>query len=842
MAATTTDLDAFWLVLNAQNVFLMQTGFLLLEVGCVRAQHAKAICVKNACDFLIVTFAWLILGYPLAFGSPGGMFGELAKEGSCGAFGLDCKGMAWANWFFQWSFASATCTIVSGAGAERCSFQGYICSTTLLSMLVYPAVVHWVWCTDGWLSNAGGGDWPKTEFVQMVDFAGSGVVHLTGGCGAIAMAWSIGARDGRFSKDGTVNSLTPHNLVLSCSGAMFLMTGWFGFNGGSTLAASNGGSVDAARICVITAIGAAAGGVTALFCVWWKTAFIQLEALMNGILAGLVSITAGAHCFTPGTAVLAGFFGGLVYIGSSNLMLYVEIDDPLDAGPIHGACGAWGLLAVGLFANEGGVKGAFFGNGELLQYQIIGMLVIMLWTFGTMLSVFGICNAIDVTILRVPIDIELAGDVILYGGSAYPGFQGESAPPSGNLAVVITDVQDSAALWDWSEDIMSEACDQHFELLRSNILRFNGFEFMDECDSLSIVFHTALDAMRFGLISQEDLVGYEWSDALIEHPAAARDGLYAGLRVRFVCEVGHATKFLNPVTNRLSYDGEVVAACKWLEKNCEDGGVTIITTNVVQELQEKHGNRLYELGQYHMQDLGSFDMDKGEDGVDNIALVQIMPMSLHERPAGKISAPRQALGYSGAPGVGEPEGTPVAIIFCTITNDSGGDDGEKIASDNLAMNCNKNGGYVTKNSQGVCLLAFHTAEDGVGFLNSMAAWLIAEPKYTFKAGLHLGPPSSIAPNKMSGRADYLGPPVNTAARLLSLAGDKGDLFTRGLSACAISGAAWANIAGGRRECLESQGKFQLKGVEEEMEAFALKTPTGAHATRPAEGAMEAKEE
>jgi len=227
-----------------------------------------------------------------------------------------------------------------------------------------------------------------------------------------------------------------------------------------------------------------------------------------------------------------------------------------------------------------------------------------------------------------------------------------------------------------------------------------------------------------------------------------------------------------------------------------------------------------------MEDLGSFDIARDGEGdakgaTDLIHLVQIMPKSLMERPACTISAPRRSLGYSGAPGVGEPEGTPVAICFCTITNDSGGDDGEKIAAEKLADNCSKNGGYVTKNSQGVCLLAFHTAEDGVGFLSSMSEWLAADPKWTFKAGLHLGPPSNIAPNKMSGRADYLGPPVNTAARLLSLASDKSDLFTKGVCSCAVSGSAWANIAGGKRECLESKGKFQLKGVEEEMEAFAL---------------------
>jgi hypothetical protein len=342
---------------------------------------------------------------------------------------------------------------------------------------------------------------------------------------------------------------------------------------------------------------------------------------------------------------------------------------------------------------------------------------------------------------------------------------------------------------------------------------------MDEGDSLSIVFHTALDAMRFSLSTQEDLMTADWPAELLEHPSGARDGLYAGLRVRMVVDVGHASKFLNKVTNRLSYDGEVVTSCKNMEKIVADGGVVIATTGVLQALQEKHSARLYELGSYHVQDIGDYetpaDPNIPDDKPGIVSLVQVLPMMLHERPASKINAPRLAYGFSEAPGVGQPDSTPVAIIFCSLSDETGVGEGL------LANHCNRNGGYVCKNSQGVCLLAFKTCEAAVAFLFDVATQLTAHPDIQFKAGLHYGIPSSIASNKGSGRADYHGPPVNTAARLLALGGDsKLDVFQRGNSAVAVSGTAWAN-SGQAKEILESQGKFTLKGIADEMEAFAL---------------------
>jgi hypothetical protein len=242
-----------------------------------------------------------------------------------------------------------------------------------------------------------------------------------------------------------------------------------------------------------------------------------------------------------------------------------------------------------------------------------------------------------------------------------------------------------------------------------------------------------------------------------------------------------------------------------------------------------------------MQDIGEYETpanpDVPGDKPGTVSLVQVLPMMLHERPASKITAPRLGIGYADAAGVGEPEGTPVAIIFCTLSQEEGVGEGM------VANACNRNGGYVCKNSQGVCLLSFKSSESAVAFLFDMASGLSGHQDIQFKAGLHYGVPTSVAPNKGTGRADYHGPPVNTAARLLALGGDsKADVFTRGNVAVAVSGAAWAN-AGKAKEMLESQGKYTLKGVSDEMEAFALNFTKGSRfGSRRATGVLTSPKE
>merc|ERR1719181_1274229 len=368
-AALASQIDAFYLVINAQAVFLMQSGFMLLEVGSVRASHAKAICVKNCCDFLVCTICWLVLGFPLAFGKgefvgDGWWFGS-TEEGFTD-FTREAEGTLdsnWATWFFQWSFASATCTIVSGAGAERCSFQGYLMSTCLLAASVYPVVVHSMWSDDAW------------------------------------------ARDGH----------APFYIKAHAYG-------------GSSLGASGGYAMEGARVCAVTAIAAAAGGMTVLLYVWFTSHFIKLEALVNGILAGLVSITAPCCVVFPVPAGIIGCVGGFIYMWASQLMLDYQIDDPLDAAPIHGVCGIWGLLAVGLFANGTyGYIGVFYISEDSkgvdytaetafrqLYYQIMVAIWEILWSATVLGAAYTVSIAYDKTTMRVPIDIELAGDLFTH--------------------------------------------------------------------------------------------------------------------------------------------------------------------------------------------------------------------------------------------------------------------------------------------------------------------------------------------------------------------------------------------------------------------------------------------
>merc|ERR1711871_480591 len=839
--ALASQVDAFYLVINAQAVFLMQSGFMLLEVGSVRASHAKAICVKNCCDFLVCTICWLVLGYPLAFGS-GEFFGDGwwfgSTEEGFGDFTREAAGTLdanWATWFFQWSFASATCTIVSGAGAERCSFQGYLMSTCLLAAFVYPVVVHSMWSDDAWAKNG-----HAPFYIKAHDYAGSGVVHLVGGTGALVLAYTIGARDGRFGKNGEVNSHAPHNLVLGALGGLLLLTGWFGFNGGSSLGASGGYAMEGARVCAIT------------------------------------SIAAPCCVVFPVPAGIIGCVGGFIYMWASQLMLDYQIDDPLDAAPIHGVCGIWGLLAVGLFANGTyGIVGVFYISEDSegvdysadtafrqLYYQIMVAIWEIVWSASILGAAYHISMAYGKSTMRVPIDIELAGDLVLYGGSAYPQFgkEGGNAPESGELAIVITDVQDSTALWSWNEEVMVRSIDMQFALLRDNCVRFHGFEIMDEGDSITVVFHDAFDATRFCIITQGDLMTVSWPDALYNHPSASRDGLYSGLRVRMIMEFGFGNKFLNQVTNRLSYEGDLVESANAIAKAIDDGGIVVASNRVLRELQEKWSHRLYELGPHKIQDIGTFRFETGPT-----PLVQIMPEELAARPPSVVSGVEQiGLGYAQAPGVGEggkfEEGKDVCIIFCTFQGQdfNDGDMDSKKADSKAAEEANnekwpihsamksvvkedelttghimlyfahQQEGYVTKTSNGVSLLAFPTAENGLRFVESVSDCL-KQPgcaALDFCAGLHQGIPKDVSANLASGRADYLGPPVNTSARLLSLATTQRAKFGDGNMSVAVSEMAATTLDSEDRSTLEGCGEFLLKGIDSAVPCYAVRRGDG----------------
>lgn len=835
--ATNADLDAFYLLTNAVFVFLMQLGFMLLEIGSVRASHAKAICTKNFIDFLVAMVTWLFVGYGFAFG---GAADADYFAGNDQFFGSNMDIGMWPNWFFQWSFASAAATIVSGAAAERSSFFGYLFSTIIVCMFVYPVIVHWVWSSKAWLSDGSQDD------IAFKDYAGCGVVHMTGGISAFNIASALGPRDGRFDADGNVNTLEAHNLVLSAGGAIILVACWFGFNGGSTLAASGGNSQLAARVCAITAVGAAFGGLVAFCICFYKTRLVRLEVLMNGVLAGLVSVTAGPDVLTPGGAIVSGGVGGVIYVCWSELMLSSRIDDPLDATAIHAAAGFWGLLSVGILGFEGDYPSVINkGEFDQLSYQLVGGVSIFAYVFTVTGFFYQVCNSISRTILRVPLDIEIAGDLILYGGSAYPDFQKENTPPDGHICMVSTDVMSSTALWEWNPDVMKESVMVFEDCLRANITRCNGYEMMDEGDSLSVVFHNVFDATKFSLASQEDLMLAPWPSELLTHPKACKEGtIWNGLRIRFALDVGNSSKFLNTATNRLSYKGDCVNHTLSIMHAVKGGGIVVTSTNACQELHQKFSHRLYELGNFCIQDLGTyelagFDEEEGEkkDQASTVSLIQIMPEALNKRPATQIDyLSMLGLPFCQAPGVAQPDDDesagPASVVFM-FASFRYGNTGKKVDGENGEMVSKlvvklsgENDGYVSKDSNGVFLLAFSTADESIGFLGSVSSAL-QDPEYSdmvFSAGIHSGVPSAVNPNKTSGRADYLGPPVNVSARCLAVACDDEKGFRKGNLAIAVTEMTYQTMGEERDTVFQSMGHFSLKGVENEVEVYAY---TGA---------------
>jgi len=417
---TTGDANSFYLVVCGVFVFFMQAGFALLEAGSVRAKNTKNILMKNLLDACIGALIWWMWGYGIAYDNVGGdgvngFIGHgTSPLNSFFTWGYNSgDGGAYAGWWFQFVFCAAAATIVSGAMAERTTLIGYLVYTVGISGFIYPVVVYWSWSGVGWANKFNGG---------ILDFAGSGIVHMTGGVAALCGAAIVGPRKGRFDESKKPMPMPAHNTTFQVLGTFILWFGWYGFNPGSTLGLAGSG-LDMARCVCTTTLAAAAGGITVV--VVDKVAISKtwdVAMLCNGILAGLVSITAGTGNVYPWAAMVMGFLGGFVYLASSKIVLYVcKVDDPLDAFSVHGACGFWGVIAAALFASPdlgSGVTGLFYGNGDLLGAGIIFLLADIAWTGGLSAMMFmGLKMA---NVLRVSPDVEDAGlDVSKHGGSAY---------------------------------------------------------------------------------------------------------------------------------------------------------------------------------------------------------------------------------------------------------------------------------------------------------------------------------------------------------------------------------------------------------------------------------------
>jgi len=333
-------LDTVWMMLAGLLVFFMHAGFSLLEVGSVRFKNAQNILAKNLLVVTLGFLCWFMIGWPLAYGAvdnPNKFIGgtEFFMDG----FWEDKT--KFRNWFFQGTFCATSCTIVSGAMAERTQLKGFAMYSIIMTSFIYPIVAYWGWSGSGFLSYADAdGDSVSAFGPAYMDFAGSGIVHMVGGVGALVGSICVGARKGRFDDDE--QEFTAHNMPFIVLGTLALWFGWYGFNPGSTLSMKTAADAQkAGLVAVNTTLAPCASGLL-IFILRARVLspkLLDVGGFCNGILAGLVAITAGCAFVRPWEAVIIGFVGGLVYQAASMLLERLKIDDVVNAFPVHGACG-----------------------------------------------------------------------------------------------------------------------------------------------------------------------------------------------------------------------------------------------------------------------------------------------------------------------------------------------------------------------------------------------------------------------------------------------------------------------------------------------------------------------
>ena len=409
--------DYVWMLMASFLVFFMQGGFAMLEAGFCRAKNVVNLLMKNIVDLVIGSLAFMMIGFALMFGTD-----KWQLFGTTGWFlhGADYDVGRYLLYMFQVVFAATAATIVAGAVAERLKFKGYLIYSFFVSALIYPLYGHWVW-GGGWLSQLPFG-------LGHLDFAGSGVVHIMGGVIGLAGTMVLGPRFGKFDSDGTPRAIPGHNLALAALGLFILWFGWFGFNAGSTLSAHQ---LRISVIAVNTNLAAAAGAFVALVTAYVKTRKYDISMTINGAIAGLVAITAPCAWVEAWAAVVIGSIGGFLVVVSCYFLERRGIDDPVGAVSVHGTCGVWGLVSVGLFADgtyglyttdAPWVVGLFYGGGfgQLIS-QIIGALVAVAWAFALGFMVFKVADLIFG--IRVSPEEELRGlDIPEHGTLAYPNF------------------------------------------------------------------------------------------------------------------------------------------------------------------------------------------------------------------------------------------------------------------------------------------------------------------------------------------------------------------------------------------------------------------------------------
>ncbi len=400
--------DTFYFLVMGAFVMWMAAGFSMLEAGLVRSKSTVEILTKNIALYSVASIMYMLVGYNIMYPGvgvsafwPGISFflgGDNTAEGVI-ASGGDTYYSNLSDFFFQVVFVATAMSIVSGAVAERMKLWSFLLFAVVMCGFIYPMQGYWKW---------GGGFLDQNGFL---DFAGSGVVHLTGACAAIAGVILLGARKGKYTSDGKVVAIPGANLPLATLGTFILWLGWFGFNGGSELKVSDVGEANAVAMIFVNTNAAAAGGVIAAL-IAARLAFgkADLSMALNGAIAGLVAITAEPLTPTPGWATMIGAVGGVLVVFSVVLLDKMKIDDPVGAISAHGTVGIWGLLAVCITNEE-----------AALTAQLLGIVVIFMWVFVVSLIAWGIIKVI-MGIRISEEDEELGADYSECGMEAYPEF------------------------------------------------------------------------------------------------------------------------------------------------------------------------------------------------------------------------------------------------------------------------------------------------------------------------------------------------------------------------------------------------------------------------------------
>ena len=400
MENTTLLLNVIWTMLAAILVYFMQAGFALVETGFTRAKNAGNICMKNMMDFVLGTLFYFILGFPLMFG--GNVAGLFGNSGFFNPYSLaDGNGLfnglpIAVFMIFQTVFCATSATIVSGAMAERTKFASYLVYSAAISVVIYPITGHWIW-GGGWLADMG-----------FHDFAGSTAVHMVGGVCALVGAKIVGPRIGKYNEDGTANAIPGHNIPLGVLGVFILWFCWFGFNCGSTTAATT----TLGNIAMTTNLAAAASTLATLLFTWVRYGKPDVSMTLNGSLAGLVAVTAGCDVVTPYEAIIIGVIAGFaVVLAIEFIDKKAKIDDPVGAVGVHGFCGLLGTLLTGIF-----------GEGCNFLTQLVGVASVLVYTS---IAAFIIFTLLKKTIgLRVSDQEQLDGlDLHEHGMTAYSGFR-----------------------------------------------------------------------------------------------------------------------------------------------------------------------------------------------------------------------------------------------------------------------------------------------------------------------------------------------------------------------------------------------------------------------------------